>query len=114
MSDKELRDQTDTEFDAIGEIALRMNLSSDETTKAPQYELFTNDEGTVRSEKCLGCNALYAIGYSRIYRTKRSFEDLSDQLQLRLEEDHLMKRNHASLIFLRLDPTRKRSREQKP
>jgi hypothetical protein len=111
-------DKKKTVFREISEVALRLNQEPDDTAEAPTHEFFTDAERNIRTIKCpnADCTALYAIGYSRIYRAKRgiSFEDWSDQLLLRLEEDHRANQQHRSVIPLRWsDTTRKREREQK-
>jgi hypothetical protein len=107
-----MADQEKTEFREMAEVAVRMNQPSGEISSAPDHEAFTKD-GNVRLEQCPACDAIYSIGFSRIYLTRRSFEDLSIQLQLRLEEDHVAKREHRPLIPLRWsDTTSKRAREE--
>lgn len=107
-----MADEEKTEFKEMGEVAVRMNQPNPKTSNAPEHETFTKD-GKVRLKRCPGCDAIYSIGFSRIYRTQRSFEDLRDQLQLRVEEDHLAGREHRPLMPLRWsDSTRKRARDE--
>src|SRR5258706_3601133 len=102
-------DDAKNEFLEMGEVAVRLNQSAEDIAKAPDHEPFKDEDRNIRAEHCKQCDALYFIAYSKLYGTQRSFQDLNDQLQLRLEEDHLMKRNHRSLIPLRWsEPTRKR------
>ena len=109
--ESKMGDDAKTEFAGMDEVAIRIDQPLQDT--APEHEAFTDSDRNVLTEKCPACGALYFIAYSKLYDTRRSFQELSDQLQLRLEEDHLMKRNHRSLIPLRWsDPTRKRNREQ--
>jgi len=108
------QDKTETkrmkkDFRGLDEVALKLNQAPDDAGAAPEHELFVDDDKNIRTEKCATCEDLFAIGFSRIYRTKRTFEALCDQLQLRLEEDHRAGRNHGSLIPLKWsDRTRKR------
>jgi hypothetical protein len=109
-----MSDDTKNKFLEIGEVAIRLNQSAENIAGAPDHEPFTDENKNIRTEQCSQCDALYCIAFSKFYGTKRSFQDLSDQLQLRLEEDHVMKREHRFLIPLRWsDPTRKRHSEQK-
>jgi uncharacterized iron-regulated protein len=110
-----MADQEEMEFLELGEVAVRINqMAGDAIASAPEHVPFTDEDENALSYKCLRCEAIYLIAYSRIHGTKRSFEDLSDQLQLRLEEDHTAGRQHHSLVALRWsDTTRKRSREEK-
>jgi len=110
-----MTEKTRTEFLEIGEVAVRLDQHPDDIGTAPQHEPFTDTDRNVLTEKCLSCDALYFVAYSRTYGTGRTFADLTDQLQLRLEEDHSSGRKHRSVIPLRwFESTRKRSREQKP
>ncbi len=108
------QDKTETkrmkkDFRGLDEVALKLNQAPDDAGAAPEHELFVDDDKNIRTEKCATCEDLFAIGFSRIYRTKRTFEALCDQLHLRLEADHRASRNHPALIPLRwFDPTRKR------
>jgi hypothetical protein len=102
-----------SEFRSLDDVAVRTNQLPDDLGSAPEHESFKKD-GKVLLEKCSYCDAEYLIGFQRIHGTKRSFEDLRDQLRLRLEEDHLAGRLHPSLIPLRWsDTTRERAREEK-
>lgn len=107
-----------TVFREISEVALRVNQESDDIAETPVRDYFLDGDGKIREVKCptADCPAIYAIGYPRIYQAKKfTFDDLSDKLLLRLEEDHAANRKHRSLIPLRWsDTTRKRKREQKP
>jgi hypothetical protein len=112
-----MSDESQTEaFEDICDVAIRLNQPPDDKAEAPEHWFFQDSNKNTRTEKCATCEDVYALGYSRIYGTNRTFEDLSDQLQLRLEEDHKANnRKHRSIIPLRWsDPTRKRSSEQKP
>ncbi len=101
-------------FTGTDPVAVKVEQSPDDIGEAPGHEAFIGEDKKVQKETCELCGAEYAIAFSRIYRTQRTFEALSDQLQLRLEEDHRMNRNHGPLIPLRWhDPTRKRKREKK-
>lgn len=96
------------ELRKLDEVAIKLNQPRDEAGAAPKHELFMDNDRNIRTEKCSTCEDLFAIGFSRIYRTKHKFEALCDQLQLRLEEDHRAGRNHDVLIPLRwFDPRRK-------
>ena len=96
-------------FTGTDEVAVKVEQSPDDTGEAPQHEAFTDEEKNVRIEQCVLCGAEYAIMFSHIYQKKRTFEELSDQLQLRLEEDHRAGRNHGPLIPLKWsESTRKR------
>jgi hypothetical protein len=95
----------------MSEVAVKIEQLPDDIGQAPEHEAFTDEGKNVRIERCALCGAEYFMAFSPIYRTKRTFEELSDQLQLRLEEDHRMKRNHGPLVPLRWsDRTRKRKR----
>jgi hypothetical protein len=99
-------------FAGLDELALRTIQPPDDMAEAPEHEFFIDDNQRIRNEKCNKCETVYAIGYSRIYRTKRTFADLCDQLQQRLEEDHAGGYKHRSLILLRWhDSTRKSDRD---
>jgi hypothetical protein len=104
-------------FEDICDVAIRLNQPPDDKAEAPEHWFFADEGQNVRTEKCLQCEDFYGIGYSRIHgKQNRTFEDLADQLQLRLAEDHkASNRKHRSIIPLRWsDTTRKRSREQNP
>ncbi len=104
-----MSDDAKTEFLGMGEVAIRIDQPLEDLGAAPEHEAFTDSDKNVRTERCSECGALYCVAYSKLYGTQRSFQDLSEQLHLRLEEDHLMKREHRFLIPLRWsDPTRKR------
>jgi hypothetical protein len=101
-------------FKGMSEVAVKLEQPPDNMGHAPEHEAFTDERKNVRIEKCVLCGAEYFIAFSPIYRTNRTFEDLGDQLQMRLEEDHQMNRNHGPLIPLRIsDRTRKRKRDKK-
>jgi hypothetical protein len=94
-------DQEKIEFLELGEVAVRIDQTAgDGVASAPEHVPFTDEDENALSHKCLDCEAIYLIGHSRIHGTKRSFEDLRDQLQLRLEEDHVAGRQHRSLVPL--------------
>src|SRR6267378_5092276 len=102
------------QFTELGEVAVRAEQPPNVIGEVPLHDPFLEPDGkTVKMEKCRVCGELYAIMYHRIYKTRRAYEDLSDQLQLRLEEHHSANRSHPSIIPLRWsDPTRKRDRKQ--
>jgi hypothetical protein len=100
-------------FKGMSEVAVKIEQSPDDIGGAPGHEGFADEGKNVLIQKCVLCGAEYYIAFSPIYRTKRTFEELSDELQIRLEEDHRMNRNHGPLIPLRWsDPRRKRRRLQ--
>jgi hypothetical protein len=95
------------------EVAVRIDQPLEGAAAPSQHEPFTDDDKNVRTERCASCQALYLIAYSTIYGAARSFEDLRDQLQLQLEEDHRSDHNHHSVIELR-GTVRQGTRERKP
>ena len=95
-------------FRGMSEVAVKIELPPDNIGEAPGHELFKDDKGDVRIETCVLCGAEYFIAFSRIYRTKRTFEELSDQLQRRLGQDHRAGCDHGPVIPLRSESTRKR------
>jgi hypothetical protein len=107
-------------FKGMSEVAVKIEQAPDDTGHAPEHEPFTDERKNVRIEKCALCGAEYFMAFSPIYRTKKTFEELSDELQTRLEEDHRMNRNHGPLVPLRrsdhtrraggIYPSRSRSR----
>jgi hypothetical protein len=95
-------------FKGMSEVAVKKEQLPDDIGHAPEHEPFTDERKNVRIEKCALCGAEYFLAFSPIYRTKRTFEELSDELQTRLKEDHRMNRNHGPLIpFRRSDHTRR-------
>jgi hypothetical protein len=101
-------------FKGMSEVAVKIEQPADDICWAPEHEPFTDEEKKVRIKKCVVCGAEYFMAFSPIYRTKRTFEELSEELQLRLEEDHRLNRNHGSLVRLRWsDCMRKRKRDKK-
>jgi len=97
-----VNDRNETEFRKISEVALRVNPDPDDIAKAPEHEFFADQAGLILDVRCpkLGCGAIYAIGFSRVYRTKRSFDDLRGQLLITLEQDHAANRKHPAAITL--------------
>jgi phage FluMu protein Com len=93
-------------FRGMSEVAVKIVQPLDIIGVAPEHELFKDDKGHVRIEMCVRCGAEYLIAFSRIYRTKRTFEELSNQLQLRLEQDHRARCDHGPVIPLRRKPQR--------
>ena len=101
-------------FKGISEVAVKIEQPPDDICWAPGHEPFTDAGKNIRREKCVVCGAEYFMAFSPIYRTKRTFEELSEELQLRLEEDHRLNRNHGSLVRLRWsERMRKRKRYKK-
>ncbi len=95
-------------FKGMSEVAVKIEQLPDDIGHAPEHEPFTDERKKARIEKCALCRAEYFLAFSPIYRTKRTFEELSDELQTRLKEDHRMNRNHGPLIpFRRSDHTRR-------
>ena len=95
----------------MSEVAVKIEQPPDDMGHAPEHEPFTDEGKNLRIEKCALCGAEYFLAFSPIYRTRRTFEELSDELQMRLEEDHRMNRIHGPLVPLRRsDRTRKRKR----
>jgi len=88
-------------FRGMSEVAVKLEQLPDDIGHAPGHEPFTDEGKNVRIEKCALCGAEYFLAFSPIYRTKKPFEELSDELQMRLEEDHRMKSNHGPLVPLR-------------
>jgi phage FluMu protein Com len=88
-------------FRGMSEVALKIEQLPHDTGQAPEHELFKDDNGNVRIETCALCGAEYFLAFSRIYRTERPFEELSHQLQLRLEQDHRAGCDHGPVIPLR-------------
>jgi hypothetical protein len=98
-------------FKGMSEVAVKVEQRTDEMGHAPEHEPFTDERKNVRVEKCALCGAEYFLAFSPIYRTTKTFEELSDELQTRLEEDHRMNRNHSPLVPLRRsDHTRRAGR----
>src|SRR5256885_488726 len=95
-NEEDLSDGSKTEFLQIGEVAVRLDQPPDDVGVAPQHEAFTDTDRNILTEKCLGCEAVYFVAYSRIYGTGRTFTDLTSQLQLWLKEDHNAGRSHRS------------------
>jgi phage FluMu protein Com len=93
-------------FRGVSEVAVKIEQAPDNIGEAPEHELFKDDKGHVRIETCVLCGAEYFIAFSRIYRTERTFEELSNKLQLRLEEDHRSGCDHGPVIPLRRKPQR--------
>ena len=94
------------DFNEMSEVALRIDQPAHIAT-APNHETFKDENGKVREENCRRCEAVFAIARLRMNRTQRSFADLADQLQLKLEEDHKYGTTHRSAIPLRSsEPTR--------
>jgi hypothetical protein len=91
-------DSLDKQFKEACEFGLKLNQKSEEAITAPLHKPFSDETGRVLEVKCPACDAVYAVEFSRIYRTPRSFEGLRDQLQLRLEEDHSRNRKHRLVI----------------
>ena|SRR5258708_1807713 len=89
-------------FKGMSEVAVKIEQPPDDICRAPGHEPFTDERENIRIEKCALCGAEYYIAFSPIYRTKRTFEELSDALQLRLEEDHRMNRNHGPLVRFKM------------
>jgi len=97
-------------FKGMNEVAVKIEQLPDDIGHAPEHEPFTDERKNVRIEKCALCGAEYFLAFSPIYRTRKTFEELSDELQTRLKEDHRMNRNHGPLVPLRRsDRTRKRN-----
>jgi hypothetical protein len=95
-------------FKGMNEVAVKIEQLPDDIGHAPEHEPFTDERKNVRIEKCALCGAEYFLAFSPIYRTRKTFEELSDVLQTRLKEDHRMNRNHGPLIpFRRSDHTRR-------
>lgn len=90
------------EFRQMCDVALRVNPGSDDIATAPEHDFFVDDAGDVQKIRCpaLSCTAVYAIGYSKVYRTKRSFSELRDHLLVKLKDDHTLKRKHRAAIAL--------------
>ena len=97
-----MSDRNETEFRKISEVALRVNPEPDDIAKAPEHVFYADHGGHIQEVSCpkLGCGATYAIGYSRVYRTRRSFDDLRSQLLVILEQDHAANRKHPAAIPL--------------
>jgi hypothetical protein len=93
-------------FRGMSEVAVKVEQSPDDIGEAPEHELFKDDQGDARRETCALCGAEYFIAFSGIYRTKRTFKELSGQLQLRLEEDHRVGFKHGPVIPLRWSESR--------
>lgn len=107
-----MSEQTLTRFEDIDELGLRLDLPDNERGKIPKHEPFTDDDGNIREAKCEHCEARYGIYFSRIYRTKRSFTDLNNQVQTRLAEQHRDEKTHPPIILLKWsDTTRKDTRK---
>jgi hypothetical protein len=101
-------------FKGMSEVAVKIEQPPDDSCCAPGHEPFTDEGKNIRIQKCVVCGAEYFMAFSPIYRTKRTFEELSEELQLRLEEDHRLNRDHGSLVRLRWsDRMRKRKRDKK-
>jgi hypothetical protein len=94
-------------FRGMSEVAVKIEQPPDDITGVPEHELFKDDKGDVRTETCVLCGAEYFIAFPRIHGTKRTFEELGNHLQLRLEQDHRAGCDHGPVIPLR----RKRQRE---
>jgi hypothetical protein len=85
-------------FKGMSEVAVKIEQLPDDIGHAPEHEPFTDERKNVRIEKCALCGAEYLLAFSPIYRTTKTFEELCDELQTRLKEDHRMNRNHGPLI----------------
>jgi hypothetical protein len=98
-------------FKGMSEVAVKIEQLPDDIGHAPEHEPFADERKDVRIEECALCGAEYFMAFSPIYRTKRTLEELSEELQMRLKEDHHMNRNHGPLVPLRRsDRTRKHRR----
>ena len=102
-------------YAGMDELAIRLDLPPDEMGEVPTHIFFTDDSSnTIRRIKCESCSNEYGIFYSRIYPTKRSFEELNEQLQTRLQEQHMAKKAHDRIVLLPWsDTTRKNKSTQK-
>jgi hypothetical protein len=87
-------------FKGMSEVAVK--IEQPPVGWAPGHEPFTDEEKNVRIAKCALCGTEYYIAFSPIYRTQRTFEELRDALQLRLEEDHQLNRNHGPLVRFKM------------
>jgi len=91
-----------SEYSGLSPVAVKVKQGSElqQEIHAPAHEAFLNDDRNPRLVKCPFCSDAYSIGYSRIHRTRRSFESLEAQLKETLVIDHQRNSPHRLTITL--------------
>jgi hypothetical protein len=83
-------------------VAIRTKQDPPHTIHAPDHDTFTDGENKPLEVKCPECEAVYSLGFNRIYGPDKSFKVLSEELMNILRSDHRQLRQaaHQSAIPL--------------